>query len=342
MGAGGDQPGGINSSMRERLMNLATRVDPDPWRARMRRAVLGDDPVAMRNLAESEEAASLPPESIWTLGLFLWDMGHEGALLELLKRAQRRYPGDFFINFFLGSQLQFGDPRRPGEAVRYYLAAYALRPSSSMAAKRLTTSLVSSGEVQEAKYYAELYLERVPDDWRLMNRLAWQLATLAPGEGQDGPWAVSLVERALDHVDPALLYDALNTWGGALCSVGSLGRGDPGRGEFLRAAPDLRAQPRRHGLGLCPRRPGRPRPGAPGQGSPGPARPERREREPGARLCRGAAGTALVGRGKRAPAWSASMMAGSRAMKAHRCIRVGLGTPGRRPRAATMRQNRLA
>jgi Flp pilus assembly protein TadD len=63
--------------------------------------------------------------------------------ITLLKRAQRAYPDDFWINYDLAGSLMGAG--RPDEAVRFYSAAVAIRPRSELAGRRLREALRTAG-----------------------------------------------------------------------------------------------------------------------------------------------------------------------------------------------------
>jgi serine/threonine-protein kinase len=111
-----------------RLTELAIAVDPDPWRIRMREAILADDRQALRALMASDAAEHLPSSTVIGLGLTLRDRNMWGAdtHIAFYERAMKGRPDDFWLNLGLGVNLLLGE--RPGEAVRYFTAARALQP----------------------------------------------------------------------------------------------------------------------------------------------------------------------------------------------------------------------
>jgi hypothetical protein len=54
---------------------------------------------------------------------------HEAAA-GLFRRAQAHYPGDVWLNYDLGRELEAVHPPRTEEAIGYYTAARALRPET--------------------------------------------------------------------------------------------------------------------------------------------------------------------------------------------------------------------
>jgi tetratricopeptide (TPR) repeat protein/predicted Ser/Thr protein kinase len=141
------QPAG---PVREKLRAVADGADPDPWRRAAREAVDRQDGARLRELLRGEQALAQPPAVLAGLGAALVGRGlYEEAVL-LLRQAQRRHPGDFWINHQLAFALHQMRPPRDEEAVGYYRAALALRPSSPGAHLNLGNSLRALGDLAGA------------------------------------------------------------------------------------------------------------------------------------------------------------------------------------------------
>jgi tetratricopeptide (TPR) repeat protein len=90
------------------------------------------------------------------MDLRAWRLASAGALEEaeaFLRQAQRRYPGDFWINQGLGNLLTWRKQRgKQGleEAIGYYRAAVAIRPDNSGAHNDLGVALHEQGKLDEA------------------------------------------------------------------------------------------------------------------------------------------------------------------------------------------------
>ena len=69
---------------------------------------------------------------------------------DLLRRAQRQYPADFWLNHNLGITLVNLTPPEPDEAVRFLTAAVAVRPDSPGAHYDLGMALRAKGRLDEA------------------------------------------------------------------------------------------------------------------------------------------------------------------------------------------------
>ena len=65
----------------------------------------------------------------------------------MLRRAQQKYPADFWVNYHLGMALQTLTPPKLEEAVRFLTAALALRPESVGVHLNLGNALARQGQV---------------------------------------------------------------------------------------------------------------------------------------------------------------------------------------------------
>ena len=140
-----------------RLVAAARAADLDPWRDALRAKVESRDEAAtaaFRALADDAEALDAQPAaSLVLLAMQLRDFAADRERAEaVLRRAWRRYPGDFWVNFRMAKApgrdsgwLQEIYPR-PQEALRYLTAAVAIRPGSAMAHSSLGIALQVSGD----------------------------------------------------------------------------------------------------------------------------------------------------------------------------------------------------
>jgi serine/threonine-protein kinase len=128
---------------------VLSAADRDPWRKQFRVALRKRDQQELRRLAAEVDVARQPPWTLTLLGMALRGCESLPQALELMRRAQGQYPGDFWVNFELGWQLE-RDPDRSDDAVRFYRAAVALRPESPLARYTLAAALVNKGEQDRA------------------------------------------------------------------------------------------------------------------------------------------------------------------------------------------------
>jgi tetratricopeptide (TPR) repeat protein len=139
----------LDTSRARHLSAVAKAADPDPWRCRLRDALdlEATDGEAARAAFE-ELAASAPGdvlhrESISRLAFALSHLGDEEMAISLLRRAQRAYPDDFWVNYDLARSLMSAG--QPDEAARFYTAAVAIRPRSELALQGLRETLRAAG-----------------------------------------------------------------------------------------------------------------------------------------------------------------------------------------------------
>jgi tetratricopeptide (TPR) repeat protein len=128
---------------------VLSAADPDPWRKSFRVARRKNDQKELRRLAAAVDVARQPPWTLTLLGMSLRGGGSLQQGLVLLRRAQGQYPGDFWVNFELGWELE-RDPKKSDDAVRFYRVAAALRPDSPLVRYTLASALYQRNEVDSA------------------------------------------------------------------------------------------------------------------------------------------------------------------------------------------------
>ncbi len=130
----------------KRLFELASALDTDPWRNRVRAAWMKDDRDALAELAASAPFDRLHPSDVLLLEA---NLNAEQAVA-VLREAQQRRPGDFWLNHTLGMRLHDMHPPRIDEAIGYLRTATALRPESPGAILNLGHALKHAGKTDEA------------------------------------------------------------------------------------------------------------------------------------------------------------------------------------------------
>jgi serine/threonine-protein kinase len=133
-----------------RLLEVSRLADPDPLRDRVRVAISQKDRTALKELADSDAAIELSPPTLILLADVLYQQGQRAEALQLLLRAQNRYPNDFWVNDVLGLHLRHAEPPRYAEAGRCFAAAIALRPTSPLGWSNLGTLLAVQGHLDAA------------------------------------------------------------------------------------------------------------------------------------------------------------------------------------------------
>jgi eukaryotic-like serine/threonine-protein kinase len=132
------------------LMAVAQSADPDPWRRQVREAHKQNDDKALAALAASPELLRQPPTTLVFLARAIGVLGNVEGEIELLRPAQRQYPGDFWINLHLALALGRLAPPYRDEAVSFDRAALAARPQSIAAHNNLGFDLSRQGKLDEA------------------------------------------------------------------------------------------------------------------------------------------------------------------------------------------------
>jgi tetratricopeptide (TPR) repeat protein/tRNA A-37 threonylcarbamoyl transferase component Bud32 len=137
-----------DNRMEARLLALARRADPDPLRNRFRDPAVWRDRHQLTRLARQADLKRLSPSLLVIVGSRLEELGGPG--LELLERGQRRYSGDFWLNFELADALKMKKRARWDEAVGYYRAALAVRPGNLVVCNKLGIALEAKGDLTGA------------------------------------------------------------------------------------------------------------------------------------------------------------------------------------------------
>jgi serine/threonine-protein kinase len=137
----------VSDADRDKLRDVMDRADDDEWRRSFREALATKDLAKFQSLARASEALTQPPVVLSGLGGALLGGGHKNEALALLLSVQRSHPGDFWINYLLGQFLHLD---RPQEAVGYFRAAVAIRPTSDQAYLMLGRTLRDTGDAEGA------------------------------------------------------------------------------------------------------------------------------------------------------------------------------------------------
>ena len=185
----------------EHLLAAARAADPDPWRDRMRvtwqhqahllspqierepgkaggvgTIAIGRhsrrDEAALKELTATAQLDRLHPAMVI---FFLEVAGDKPEALTMLRDAQRRRPGDFWLNHTLAIQLR----SEPREAIPFYRAALALQPESPGLLLDLGKVLCESGQFDEAIAIYNRALRLKPDFAAAYNNLG--VALVAEG-----------------------------------------------------------------------------------------------------------------------------------------------------------------
>jgi tetratricopeptide (TPR) repeat protein len=141
-----------------KLRELACLIDPDEFRDQLRSlrklGPIKDSLGKLRELAADPRAESLPASTAVLLASFFEAAGAAADAADILRKAVMRHPDDLWTNYRLAANLQYSTPYPQYEAVRYYTAARAIRPTSAHMLAHLLSDL--PGRLPEAK---ALYLD---------------------------------------------------------------------------------------------------------------------------------------------------------------------------------------
>jgi serine/threonine-protein kinase len=174
----------------QNLLAAARAADPDPWRESLHQALSTSDPAPLTRLADGSDLDRLGPTRLWFLGYGLEVLGDRERALKVLKRAQRAYPDDYWLNTELALVLMEVKRSGPGatssfitassgtsvakyrEAESYLMAAVAIRPRFAPAHHLLGTACQFQGRWDEAIACYQDGLRLAPDDATIYNSLA--------------------------------------------------------------------------------------------------------------------------------------------------------------------------
>jgi tetratricopeptide (TPR) repeat protein len=134
-----------------RLLHLAEKNDPDPWRRQLVEPVEQKDWATVLRLAEQIDPAQLSPSAAWHVASCVRLAGKGEKAMALLQEVHRRHPDDFQLNVELARSYYYdAKPSRPDEAARYYTAASVLRPNNAQVYAELGNALRSQNKLPEA------------------------------------------------------------------------------------------------------------------------------------------------------------------------------------------------
>jgi serine/threonine-protein kinase len=178
---------------RARLRDVLDRADDDPWRHAFREALLEKDAMKLSELAHAPGASSQPPGVVSGLAAAMIGNMYRYEAQEFMRQAQQRHPGDFWINYLLGC---FWWEEFPQEAVGYFRAAVAIRPTSEGAYLMLGRALRGAGDREGALAAFRRSAALLPSSV-VAQELAWALAPRGRLEEARAAW-----EQLLDRDPP--------------------------------------------------------------------------------------------------------------------------------------------
>src|SRR5262249_22839467 len=148
-----------------RRLAIAQEADADPVRKQLRDAVSRLQLAKFKKLIASEDVAALPPSTVLLSAEVLFAVGDVNQAAALLRKAQeRRYTGDFWINYRLAFFAAQTKPPAWDEAARYATASVALRPNCVEALRLLGYALTHRQDTEGAVTAFRQLLRQAPRD----------------------------------------------------------------------------------------------------------------------------------------------------------------------------------
>jgi tetratricopeptide (TPR) repeat protein len=208
-----DEWAGVTKDRQQRawLLEIAGRAAPDERHNHFRNPELWKDRDALQRLADEALQAKLSPGMLATLGVVL--RRSKADAVPFLTAAQTQHPNDFWLNLVLGNAL--AGAKKWEEAVGYYRAALALRPSAAVALGNLANSLTNQARTVEALGHYRRARELDPKN----PLTALNFGTALMEKGQPGE-AIPLLREAVE-LAPGLTTAHVNL-GNALQRVGRM------------------------------------------------------------------------------------------------------------------------
>jgi serine/threonine-protein kinase len=215
-------------------LGVARRADPDPARDRLRDPIAWEDRKTLAKRAREVPVDAVTPGLAAAVGGQLARLG-EGE--EILRTAQARQPGDFWLNYSLGYALS--EMRRPGESEGFMRAAMALRPDNSAAHNGLAVALEQQGKLKQATAVVRHAVELDPGNAAAQTTLGWLLAR--QGQLSEAEPALRKAieldpKSALAHADLGWALTGLRRFDEARAALGQALELDPKEGtahDFL-------------------------------------------------------------------------------------------------------------
>lgn len=126
-------------------------ADSDPWRKQTRDAVSAGNWVELENLIDQDLARQ--PVSFLLSQAYQLPSAVESTKLNVMRRIQQAYPGDFWANLELAASLCQCKPPHWDEAIGYMMAALALRPKNPVMFLHLSHAAKGMGDVKGSIAY---------------------------------------------------------------------------------------------------------------------------------------------------------------------------------------------
>jgi tetratricopeptide (TPR) repeat protein len=182
-----------------RLLDVARRADPDPWRNQVRNFWIWYDLTRLKKLARDVQPQQQTTPILLLLSDRLRVIGGKQAAADLLRTALVHHPTDFWLNLsfsFVTDDL--------GEKVGCYRAALAVRPDSAPVHGNLGAILRAKNDLKGAKACFQKALQLDPNFAMAHNNLGAVLKALGDEDGE-----IACYRKALE-LDPTLAGAHIN------------------------------------------------------------------------------------------------------------------------------------
>jgi serine/threonine protein kinase/tetratricopeptide (TPR) repeat protein len=140
-------PPASDPQTRQWLLAVLAAADSDAWRVQVRGAIRDRDWNLLERLTRAVDVRRQPPSFLLIVAGQLPQV-MKSHRLELLRRIQRAYRADFWVNHQLALELE--QSGRPAESVRYHTVALALRPDRPVFYMDRARALLEAREPDEA------------------------------------------------------------------------------------------------------------------------------------------------------------------------------------------------
>jgi serine/threonine protein kinase/tetratricopeptide (TPR) repeat protein len=136
-------------------------TDKEPWLRQYFEARYNFDGPTLARLARAPETADRPPGIVIQLA----KLSDLPTAIALLRKAQRKHPGDVVLNYYLADRLrQPGSKSNQEEIFGFCRAALAARPESLLLREEVVACHLHSGKYEVAVEFYEELIQLNPDD----------------------------------------------------------------------------------------------------------------------------------------------------------------------------------
>ncbi len=149
-----------------RTLDVASRVDGDPFRAEVRDAIARGDVEHLKQLA-ADRKLERPAASLILLARGLIELGQREDAIRVYRTTSLRFPDDYWTSHDLASQLALLENPPLDEIVRLYSMALAARPTSAHALTDLGRALVLQKDRERGEEVLERAAELAPENGRV-------------------------------------------------------------------------------------------------------------------------------------------------------------------------------